>query len=81
MPGKDFVETAFDNLKPKCTDDVIQIISEGTLPNICVLSHPERWTKDLVSFTGRYLLDTAFSWGKVLIYAYRGVNKAQNGRS
>lgn len=75
MPGKDSVQTAFDHNITKSTDDVIKIISEGKIPNICILSHPERWSKDLFGFTRRYLLDAAFSWGKVAIYAYRQVGK------
>lgn len=73
MPGKDSVETAFNLLQPKSTDDVIRIIMEGSLPNICILSHPERWTK-IIGFPGRYLLDLVFSWGKVAIYAYKKRN-------
>jgi len=74
MPGKDSVNTAFDQLLTKNTDDVIKIIIEGTLPNICILSHPERWSKDIVGFSGKYLLDLAYSWGKVAIYTYhRGI--------
>jgi hypothetical protein len=77
MPGKDEVFTAFDQIQLKSTDDAIRIIKEGKLPNICILTHPERWTKDALSFTRRYLFDMIASWGKVAIYAYRssGTNK------
>ena len=75
MPGKDFVESAFSDVQPESTDDVIEIIMEGTLPNICILSHPERWRKGIIGFSSRYLLDLAFSWGKIAIYIYRGGNK------
>lgn len=71
MPGKDSVETAFSHLKPKNTDDVIEIVKEETLPNICILTHPERWRGDVIGFIGKYFLDLAFSWGKVAIYSYR----------
>ncbi len=67
MPGKDSVETAFMSSQPKNTDDVIQIVQQGGLPNICILTHPERWSREISGFTRRYLLDLAFSWGKVLI--------------
>lgn len=75
MPGKDYVKTAFSCTQPKNTDDLIKIISDGTLPNICVLSHPERWCKGLIPFINRYLLDLAFSWGKVAIHTYRRMDK------
>jgi hypothetical protein len=74
LPGKDSVETAFNQVQPKRTDDVIEIIKQGKLPNICVLTHPERWCKDVIGFSSRYLLDTAFSWGKVAIYAFRRIS-------
>lgn len=75
MPGKDFVETAFNDMHPESTDDVIEIIRGGKLPNICILTHPERWTGDIIQFSRRYLLDLAFSWGKVAISTYRRVGK------
>jgi hypothetical protein len=74
MQGKDDVNTAFEYMRPKCTDDVINIIKDGKLPNICILTHCERWSKDIMSFSSRYLFDFACSWGKVAIYIYRKVN-------
>lgn len=75
MPGKDSVQTAFNNIQAKSTDDIIRIVKEGTLPNICILTHPERWSKDMISFAGRYALDMAFSWGKAAISLYREAGK------
>lgn len=75
MPGKDDVTTAFDLIQPGNTDDVINIVQEGKLPNICILTHCERWSKDLVGYTRRYLLDMVFSWGKVVIYIFRWSSK------
>jgi hypothetical protein len=69
MPGKDSVQTAYDHYQPKSTDDVIDIVRQGAIPNICILTHPERWSKDIAAFTSRFLLDLAFSWGKAVIYA------------
>ncbi len=71
MPGKDSVETAFKEIQPKSTNDVIKIIGEGKLPNICILTHPERWNKDLTAFTRRYLIDLVLTWGKIAIYTFR----------
>jgi hypothetical protein len=77
MPGKDSITTAFNYLETKSTDDLITIIKGGTLPNICILTHPERWTKNIASFIGRYLLDFTFRSGKTAIYVYRVVSKRQ----
>ena len=73
MPGKDSVKTAFDHFKPQNTDDVINLVRGGDIPNICILTHPERWCKDISSFTIRYLIDLVFSLGKTAITVYRGV--------
>lgn len=70
MEGKDSVVTSFASTV-RSTDDVIATVKKGALPNICILTHPERWSGDVVGFTRRYLLDMAFSWGKMVIYTYR----------
>jgi len=75
MPGKDCVKTAFSQWQPRSSDDVIRIIQDGSLPNICILTHPERWTSGAAAFAGRFILDTAFSWAKTAIYTYRKVGK------
>jgi len=75
MEGKDYIETAFTLIQPRNTDELIQIIKEGALPNVCILAHPERWSKGVASFISRRLLDFAFSWGKVAIYMYKRVQK------
>ena len=75
MPGKDYIETAFNDTRAKNTDDIIKIIMEGTLPNICILSHPERWNNGLIPFWERLIIDQAFSWGKVAITWYRNIDK------
>ena len=75
MLGKDDVTTAFDYLRPRSTYNIIKIINDGTIPNICVLTHCERWSDDIINFSSRYLVDLAFSWGKVAIYFYRWLGK------
>ncbi len=72
MAGKDDVVTAFDEA-PRRTDDVIDLVRQGTLPNICILTHPERWSADAAGFARRYMLDLAFSTGKTGIYLYRRI--------
>lgn len=72
MPGKDDVITAFDYLQPESTDEIIRIINEGALPNICILAHCERWCNGAAAYLGRYLFDMACSCGKSMINVYRG---------
>ena len=75
MEGKDYVFTSFDDIQPRNTDELIKIVREGSLPNICILIHPERWSKDITSFISRWLLDFAFGSGKRVIYMYRGMHR------
>jgi hypothetical protein len=69
------VKTAFDDTTARRTDDLIGIITAGKLPNLCVLSHCERWCEDVFAFSRRFALDLAFSWGKSAISAYRKVGQ------
>ena len=71
MSGKDSVDTSFIKIRPKTTNDLIWIINNGTLPNINILAHPERWSRNFVGFIGRLSTDLLFSGGKLIIYAYR----------
>jgi len=75
MPGKDDVVTAFDQTQAENTDDIIRIIKDGTLFNICILTHPERWSKNNIDFITRYLIDLVFSWGKSGISIYRSLKQ------
>ncbi|MCJ7635678.1 hypothetical protein MUP77_25210 [Candidatus Bathyarchaeota archaeon] len=63
---KDQVAT-HNNKLPKNTDELIEIINTGELPNICILTHPERWPKNLLDYSKRYLIDTAYVLGKAAI--------------
>lgn len=65
---KDAVNSKFDYIKIKSTDDIIELVKRGDLPNICILTHPERWTKGRFNFLRRYILDVTFRWGKVGLY-------------
>jgi len=55
----------------KDTDDMINLIKDGNLKNICILTHPERWNKNLKDYLHRYLIDLFYNIGKTGIYLYR----------
>jgi hypothetical protein len=52
---------------PHGTDDLIRIVTSGELDNICILTHPERWSKNIVDYCMRYLIDSAYLAGKSVI--------------
>jgi hypothetical protein len=52
---------------PKNTDELIEIINTGELPNICILTHPERWSKNMLDYSKRYLIDMFYIFGKAAI--------------
>lgn len=65
---KDKVNTQYHKaLAPRNTDDLIEIIKNGELENICLLAHPERWPKNLADYSKRYLIDTTYNVGKLLL--------------
>ncbi|HGE70734.1 TPA: hypothetical protein ENX78_07865 [Candidatus Poribacteria bacterium] len=68
MPGKDSIETVFSHIEAKNTDDIIKIIRLGQLPNIYILTHPERWSNSTLQFLNRYFIDFTFILGKKVIY-------------
>jgi hypothetical protein len=63
---KDQVGVHYNRL-PKNTDELIKIVNIGELPNICILTHPERWSKNLLDYNKRYLIDMAYILGKAVI--------------
>lgn len=69
---KDTIDTSIQhNEAPSDTDELINIVSNGKPQNICVLTHPERWSKNLIDYSQRYLIDMAYTMGKTMIWMYR----------
>jgi hypothetical protein len=56
---------------PKNTDDLIEIIKRMELDNICILTHPERWSKNITDYSRRYLIDMAYLAGKTMVHLIR----------
>jgi hypothetical protein len=55
----------------KNTDDLIDIIKKEELEHICILTHPERWSKNVIDYTKRYIIDMAYLAGKTVIHTVR----------
>ena len=70
---KDKVNTTNSNImQAKNTDELIEIIKEGELENICILTHPERWSKNISDYLMRYLIDLTYNIGKRVLVVVRG---------
>lgn len=54
------------------TDEFINLIKYGDLKNFYILTHPERWSKNLISWLTYYSLDKTANFGKNLIMEYGG---------
>ena len=61
--------------KVEHTTDLIDLINDGRYERICILTHPESWSKNIVDCFGFYLLGLAFIAGKRLLSVYRGLFK------
>ena len=62
-------------VKVEHTSDLIDLINDGRHERICILTHPEIWSKNIVGFLGFYLLGLALNAGKRLLSVYRGLFK------
>jgi len=58
-------------VKVEHTSDLIDLINDGRHERICILTHPEIWSKNIVGFLGFYLLGLALNAGKRLLSVYR----------
>lgn len=59
---------SYYNKSPHNTDELISMIKNSEPQNICLLTHPERWSKNLMDYSKRYMIDMAYIIGKTLIH-------------
>ncbi len=50
----------------KTTDDLINLIESKKLEKICILTHPERWSKNLIEWIGYFSFDKGVQGFKIL---------------
>lgn len=53
------------------TDDIIDLIKEERIPQICLLSHPNRWHEHIIGWIGESVLQNIKNIGKAGIVWYR----------
>jgi hypothetical protein len=66
IPGKDEM-SSLNN-----TNDLVNVIKDATLDNFYILSHPERWSSNIVYWGFYYGIDMTFNMGK---RALKGMRK------
>ena len=70
---KDVVDTNINQLikKIKNTDDVINLINKGQVEQICIQTHPNRWSDDFSAWLREYALQNIKNIGKIVIKRLR----------
>jgi hypothetical protein len=63
--------------KMKSTDDVIRLINEGHVDQMCILAHPERWSDSFDAWLKELVWQNVKNVGKAILVkrAYYGKNK------
>lgn len=52
----------------KSTDDLIHLIKINKFKNLCILTHPERWSKTIIEWIAYFTLDKAIQLLKIMKY-------------
>ena len=68
---KDFnvnLNNNYDKVNIRTTDDMINLIESKKLEKICILTHPERWSKNLIEWIGYFTFDKGVQVFKKLKY-------------
>lgn len=72
---RDFIPGKKDNFVVDTTQDLICLIESGRLNNLYVLTHPERWSLNVLDWGYFYCLDMAINMGKKSLAAIRSRDK------
>lgn len=83
VDNKDFIDRSGINGKYKPrnifkTDDVIQLIESEMFPQICLLTHPNRWCDEHLSWTKELVFQRIKNIGKAGLILYRSLNNDKN---
>lgn len=73
---KDYIFSEFKlPLEFKSTNDIINIINSREIENICVSTHPNRWSNDMGAWVKELLFQSIKNIGKAGIKYYRGFSR------
>lgn len=78
---KDVVEKSSPSESIRNSDDLINLIREGGLRDICILTHPERWPRTDLDYCYRYCVDLMYNLGKWVLVRTRRHNNNETGGS
>ncbi|MDY0387133.1 MAG: hypothetical protein RBT65_08410 [Methanolobus sp.] len=83
IDNKDFIDRSGINgkYKPRSifkTDDIIQLIESEMFPQICLLTHPNRWCDEYLSWTKELVFQRIKNIGKAGLILYRSLNNDKN---
>ena len=68
------------NEKMKSTDDVIRLIKEGHVDQVCILAHPERWSDSFGAWLKDLVWQNIKNVGKAILVKRAYYDKNKNGR-
>lgn len=79
---RDFIPGASPQVIVETTDDLIKLINSRELSNLYILTHPERWSSSIVSWSAYYSMDLGVNLGKNILIQYGGrKNRLHENRS
>jgi len=61
------------------SDDLMNLIKQGNLHDICILTHPERWPRTNLDYCYRYCVDLMYNLGKWILVRTRKHNNKAGG--
>jgi len=78
---KDTIDKSDSGVCVHNSDDLIRLIKQGNLRDICILTHPERWPRNDLDYFYRYGVDLMYNIGKWVLVRSRRHNKTTGGFS
>ena len=60
--------------KVKSTDDVIRLINEGNIEQMCILAHPERWSDSFSAWLKELVWQNVKNIGKAILVRRAGLS-------
>ncbi len=76
---KDTIERSRSSEGVRSSDDLINLINQGSLRDICILTHPERWPGTGLDYCYRYCVDLVYNLGKWVLVRTRRHNHGTGG--